>query len=36
MGWENFSHIMLDDLYVAYRKAKVNMFYERDHNAAFN
>lgn len=34
MAWENLTFIALNDLYVAYRKAKVDMFYERDHATA--
>ncbi|MDP3126386.1 MAG: RNA-directed DNA polymerase [Thiobacillus sp.] len=34
MGWTNASFISLADLYVAYRKAKVDMYYERDHVTA--
>lgn len=34
MGWENTGYISLTDLYIAYRKAKVDMYYERDHVTA--
>jgi hypothetical protein len=34
MGWINKTFIDIDDLYVAYRKAKVDAFYERDHVTA--
>lgn len=34
MGWENAGYITLTDLYIAYRKAKVDMYYERDHVTA--
>lgn len=31
MGWEGSGFISMVDLYIAYRKAKVDMYYERDH-----
>lgn len=34
MGWASASFISEADLYVAYRKAKVDMYYERDHVTA--
>jgi hypothetical protein len=34
MSWTEKGFITLADLYVAYRKAKVDMFYERDHQTA--
>lgn len=34
MEWENDSFISEADLYIAYRKAKVDMYYERDHVTA--
>jgi hypothetical protein len=34
MHWTNSTFIDIDDLYVAYRKAKVDAFYERDHVTA--
>lgn len=34
MGWENANFISEADLYVAYRKAKIDMYYERDHVTA--
>lgn len=34
MTWENESFVTMADLYVAYRKSKVDMFYERDHVTA--
>lgn len=36
MAWMDAGFITLTDLYVAYRKAKVDMFYERDHATAFS
>ncbi len=38
MGWTNAGFITLEDLYLAYRKAKVDSFYERDqyHSSAFS
>jgi hypothetical protein len=35
MAWMSSGFVTLCDLYVAYRKAKVDMFYERDHATAF-
>ena len=35
MAWAHPDYISLSDLYIAYRKAKVDMFYERDHPTAF-
>ncbi len=32
--WTNTNFITLDDLYIAYRKVKVDMFYEQDHMTA--
>lgn len=34
MGWEGVGFISMVDLYIAYRKAKVDMYYERDHVTA--
>lgn len=36
MAWMESEFVTLSDLYVAYRKAKVDMFYERDHATAFS
>jgi hypothetical protein len=33
MGWKNANFIKLDDLYLAYRKAKVDVFYEKSNIA---
>ena len=35
MAWDADGFLSIEDLYLAYRKAKVDMYYERDHATAF-
>lgn len=35
MAWDTNGFLTIEDLYLAYRKAKVDMYYERDHATAF-
>lgn len=36
MAWDTNAFLTIEDLYLAYRKAKVDMYYERDHATAFS